>query len=171
MGVFASRIMSKPEPTVPVGTTYTITESGSWTCPASGDWRIELHGGGGGGASDALQGIYATGGGSGEIYTASLKYGDVINVTIGNAGAAWQPGAASVFGNLSLNGGGGGAANPYPGIGGSASGSIASAGNAGRSSSISIGLGNTSVPTQSYGNGGAPGSNGQPGAAIVTFLG
>lgn len=161
----------EPEPTVPVGTTYTITESSEWVCPASGNWQIELHGGGGGGASDLLQNIYATGGGSGEIYLEEIQFGTKINVTIGVGGIAYQAGQPSNFANISLSGGGGGQTNPYPGNGGSASGSIATAGTAGRAASISIGLGNINNTSQSYGNGGSPGESGQSGAAIITFLG
>lgn len=37
---------------VPAGTAWTITESGQWEVPATGQYQVELHGGGGGAAID-----------------------------------------------------------------------------------------------------------------------
>lgn len=161
----------RPQETVPAGATWTITESGQWEVPATGQYQVELHGGGGGGVYGNMYG--ASGGGSGQSYTIELGKGEVVNVSIGRGGVG-AAGGTSSFKNLSIPGGGVGTVN---GInqGGAASGNLATAGQTTYFSSVLGGLGNKNKPSQTYGNGGAAsgtGANmGQPGAAIITFLG
>lgn len=185
-------------PSVPVGTTWTITEDTTWEVPATGSYQIEMHGGGGGGAQSAD--TLASGGGSGEIYEQSLIKGSMIAVTIGVGGEAGpesaygnnsgKKGGTTTFGTLSLPGGGRGRvveedyySVPYAG---NASGSLGEAGSAATEvypdgpSSITGGAGNKTNPAQNYGNGGGayyrfsankgayPGTSG---AVIVTYLG
>ena len=185
-------------PSVPVGTTWTITEDTTWEVPATGSYQIEMHGGGGGGAQSSS--TLASGGGSGEIYEQSLIKGSMIAVTIGVGGEAGpesaygsnsgEDGGTTTFGTLSLPGGGCGRvveekyySVPYAG---NASGSLGEAGSAATDvypdgpSSITGGAGNRTNPAQNYGNGGGAyyrfSSNkgaypGTPGAVIVTYLG
>lgn len=84
---------------IPINTQYVFTEDGTFTVPADGRYKIELHGGGGGsgGAAVALYtrggrryyfGDGGNGGGSGESYTTTLTEGAAFQITIGQGGAA-----------------------------------------------------------------------------------
>lgn len=196
--------MAYSEPPLPVGTSYTITSSGTWTCPATGQWQIELHGGGGGGGggylSSRIPPAYgyngAGGGGSGFLQTISMRVNDIYDIVIGTGGSrgtngfgtpavsstnGGNGGATSIISptgtEITCNGGIGGraATSSAPGSGGAASGNIATSG--GSPTLIGGGLGNIDKPEQTYGNGGVGGSGntqptaGQPGAAILTYLG
>lgn len=142
-------------------------------------YNLELSSFGGGG-----------GGGSGEIFTVRLTKGQKVNVGIGVGGSAgsgspqfgWagsdgSSGEKTLFGELQVNGGGGGyVQSSY--AGGAASGSLATDGSGGGLNySGPGGVGNKNNPSQTYGNGGLggngayAGSAGNPGAAIITFLG
>lgn len=189
--------------TVVLNTVFTITSSQTFTVPETGYYSIEMHGGGGGGGGAYYMGspIVASnsgsgGGGSGQLYTGvHLTKGTQYNVTIGGGGLmGWAHGDNGVaggttsFGSLySLAGGGGGVtATSFSAVGGgSASGSLASAGpqsNVYQTTSIggvSGGYGNTNKTSQTYGNGGASGwtnngacangANGSAGAVILTL--
>lgn len=183
----------------PVGTTWTITESGTWEAPATGKYQVELHGGGGGAAGGTNAYVsggqyYAwsggAGGGSGEVFETVLTKGQQIAASIGLGGAGGASGAngraggTTAFASLSVNGGGPGTAPQIVGgvvstnpQGGTASGSIATNGQDGYVyTSPTGGYGNKNKTSQSYGNGGggAPngaGGAGQPGAVILTYLG
>lgn len=177
------------EPPLPVGTSYTITSSGSWTCPATGQWQVELHGGGGGGGGANTYntpwgvGYYhgGGGGGSGLLQTVRIRanYPCSIVIGLGGAGAVNHTFPGANGGSTSIiyaastqlicPGGFGGEAGTV--VGGAASGNIASAGDG----EIG-GYGNANKPEQTYGNGGnggtiRAGNDGQPGAAILTYLG
>lgn len=107
--------------------TLTATQ-GTWTCPASGSWQIEIHGGGGGGGgSYSTSGaphcfLGAGGGGSGSLYTSSYTRNQTISYTIGRGGAAGvndinddqgtdgSDGQPTTFGTFSVDGGEGGSA-------------------------------------------------------------
>lgn len=105
--------------------------SGTWVCPATGTWEVEIHGGGGGGGG-AIRGggntwamLSAGGSGSGEKYTATYTIGQSINYTIGPGGKAGKSetdsqdstdgenGGKTTFGSYSINGGGGGGTVDY----------------------------------------------------------
>ena len=185
----------RPQETVPAGTTWTITQSGQWEVPATGQYQVELHGGGGGGGGGFITSSCSSfggggGGGSGEIFTVRLTKGQKVNVGIGVGGSAgfgspqfgWagsdgSSGEKTLFGELQVNGGGGGyVQSSY--AGGAASGSLATDGSGGGLNySGPGGVGNKNNPSQTYGNGGLggngayAGSAGNPGAAIITFLG
>lgn len=168
------------EPSIPVGTTWTITSSQSWEVPASGNYQVELHGGGGGGRTGGWLGYtspetsyeYRTfsgggGGGSGQLQMVALRWGESVAITIGAGGTgSWYEGTsvvspsnggASSFGaHFSVNGGGAGSIG-----GGSAAGNIATAGTSGEIVYSGIaynygtgGYGYASKPSQTYGNGG-----------------
>ena len=184
--------MAYSEPPLPVGTSYTITSSGTWICPATGQWQIELHGGGGGGGrahsyntpwgSSFYPG--GGGGGSGLLQIIEIRANYPCSITIGLGGDGGRRGNPSEAGGstsiiyaassqLVCSGGleGGDGSINGEGHGGAASGNIASDGD-GRTG----GYGNANKPAQTYGNGGAggslyEGSNGQRGAAILTYLG
>lgn len=179
-----------PEETLPIGTTYTITQSGTWECPATGTWQVELHGGGGGAARATGNRNYSiSGGGSGELYTSTYKKGASISVTIGAGGsgatssyvATATDGGTTKFGDLSISGGGGSWINYSSVYIGPASGSIATSGNWERNNDTNIvpdssgGYGNKNNTTQTYGNGGSvlnnAAKNGYSGAVILTYLG
>lgn len=188
--------------TVPVGTVWTITEDGDWEVLATGNYQVELHGGGGG-AGGGLNVNYGetywsggAGGGSGELFNASLTKGEIISAQIGqggsggNAGSSFSQGtdgnagSKTSFGDFFVNGGDYGRApktsgnilSQYP-YGGAASGSIATAGSSGSTYANAVGgYGNKNNQSQRYGNGGSgkqngAGESGQPGAAIITYLG
>lgn len=105
--------------------------SGTWVCPATGTWEVEIHGGGGGGGG-AIRGggntwvvLSAAGGGSGEKYTATYTIGQSIDYTIGPGGKAGKSktdsqdstdgenGGKTTFGSYSISGGGGGGTVGY----------------------------------------------------------
>lgn len=178
------------EPPLPVGTSYTITSSGTWTCPATGQWQIELHGGGGGGGGGAYTGG-GGGGGSGELYTVRITSGALLVISLGRGGVSGGTTGdggdgtpTNISGGLTLSceGGTGGRRGLYgtPGQGGAASGSLATPGGNGDQyrNPGAGGYGNRNNRKQNYGNGGSGGghdnsrgSAGQPGAAILTYLG
>lgn len=162
------------EPPLPVGTTYTITSSGTWTCPATGQWQIELHGGGGGGGMGRLYNtpwglgfrLGGGGGGSGLLQTVKIRANYPCSITIGLGGdGGRQDNPSEAGGSTSIiyaastqlvcSGGleGGNGSISEDGRGGAASGNIASDGD-GRTG----GYGNVNKPEQTYGNGGAGGS-------------
>ena len=179
--ILSSRFLdiSEPEPTVPVGTTYTITESGKWTVPATGQWQVELHGGGGCGYYSIYQTGISSGGGSGELFTTILNYGDIITVVIGKGAndSDWD-GEETSFGTLSIQGG----ISGYMTMAGKGVGSLATDGVETTDYDdlpLAGGLGNENKPEQTYGNGGNVDllygrpypREGNDGAAIITFVG
>ena len=105
--------------------------SGTWVCPATGTWEVEIHGGGGGGGGAVRGGgntwalLSAAGSGSGEKYTATYTIGQSIDYTIGPGGKAGKSetdsqdstdgenGGKTTFGDFSINGGGGGGVADY----------------------------------------------------------
>lgn len=151
--------------------------SGTWVCPASGQWEVEGHGAGGhGGSSRGTAG--AGGGGSGEIETITLVTGQVVSYLIGEGNTNSVRGGRTVFGGLNFPGGGS-ASGPSPG---SASGSLATSGSRSQSTYGGAGgKGNKNKPEQTYGNGAngnsrylspsVPVSPGKDGAVILTYLG
>lgn len=151
--------------------------SGEWTCPASGRWHLELHGGGGSGADRDFISTYGGGGGggSGEEYEVTLNANEAISYFIGRCPGAYRDGQTTRFANYQC--GGGLAADGIRG--GSPMGTLATSGQPGgyNYSKGEGGLGNKNKPSQTYGNGGAGGgrnsqvSLGSPGAIILTYLG
>lgn len=105
--------------------------SGTWVCPATGTWEVEIHGGGGGGGGAVRGGgntwalLSAAGSGSGEKYTATYTIGQSIDYTIGAGGKAGttetgsqdstggKNGEKTTFGSYSISGGGGGGVADY----------------------------------------------------------
>lgn len=182
--------MAYSEPPLPVGTSYTITSSGTWICPATGQWQIELHGGGGGGGEGYYTGG-GGGGGSGDVWTVRISRNASLSVFIGSRGLGSHDsengsdgGPTTISGAVALScqGGAGGRRGLIgtPGQGGAASGSLATPGGNGDQyrNPGAGGYGNRNNRKQKYGNGGdgggysnARGSAGQPGAAILTYLG
>ena len=147
-----------------IGTKITILASGSWVCPATGQWGLELHGGGGGGYYQDYNQTGKPGMGSGSYQIVTLNKGTSYNVSVGKGGEARDyeqgyPGEATSFGNYSVDGGVGGNAG-YDGSG-----------------NISDGQYGSPDHSQPYGNGGSGGSrttgsqSGFQGAVILTFLG
>lgn len=189
MAVIICKEVSVPSLAPPVGTTWLYEEDGTFEVPATGNYEVELHGGGGAAAFTIIMNpqypytLYSAGGGSGQLFTVSLSKGETIEISIGVGGTAISgssssnPGGQSSFGEYaSVSGGGGGNLN----AGGSSSGNIATSGEIYKGQLMpnplpSGGLGNSSKPGQTYGNGGgfsgtSP-QSGQPGACIITFLG
>lgn len=169
--------VKKVWPTFPVGSQVILDTvgPGTWTCPAFGRWLLELHGGGGAGGSVNWTNSKAGGGGggSGEEYEIILNAGETISYNIG--GATTSYGQSTIFGEYSVDGGSR-ASNEY---GGPASGSLATSGANGTSSTRFGfgGKGNKNKPSQTYGNGGDGASvssdpgKGTDGAIILTYLG
>lgn len=157
--------------------------SGEWTCPASGQWEVEGHGGGCGGYQGSNITAGDGGGGSGEVYTIDLASGQKISYRIGRGGvgaadtAHARPygGGNTTFGELTFHGASGQAGT----------GSLASGGGRGTQTSGGAGgKGNKNKPEQTYGNGGyggrrsfqgyntyTAGGDGKDGAIILTYLG
>ena len=189
-------------PTFPVGTVIILDTvgSGSWECPASGSWEIEVHGGGGGGGTGyrwQTVGAFTGGGGggSGAQTTANLTRGAMYNYTIGAGGKSDTNGKATSFSDLLTVAGGklGAPGNPpySGGTGGAASGTLATKGGAGGGFPEGVvrggsgGKGNKNNTAQTYGNGGSgadisadlwsdltvKGNPGKDGAIILTYLG
>lgn len=112
-------------PPIPIGTTWTITSSGSWIAPANGKYKITLVGSGGkGGAGCVRKTKYdgdscytcdycgsgsGGGGGAGQtiIQTPVLKKDDLLNITIGrpNSNPTKITGAVSITANGGGTGG------------------------------------------------------------------
>ena len=155
--------------------------SGTWVCPASGQWEVEGHGGGCGGYRGAKGSSGGRGGGgSGDISTIIITAGEAISYEVGQGGTGASvlfanPGAGtdSRFGDItfsgsaSMNAAGSLATNGQP-----PSGFYGGAG----------GKGNKNKPEQTYGNGGnggrrattsdyTSGGAGKDGAIILTYLG
>ena len=175
MAVFFLKHGAVPSLAPPVGTTWLYEEDGTFDVPATGNYEIELHGGGAGGA--VAPNYWCGGGGSGQLQEVYLQKGEVVPITIGSgsSGPSSYTGLAgnpSQFGEYVQVDGGGRAGQAYGG-GGAASGNIATNGTSTYSSSSvndSLGgLGNKNKPDQLYGNGAY--NSGQPGACIITFLG
>lgn len=175
-----------------VGTTYTFTSNGTFTVPKTGSYSIEMHGGGGGGGG-AWNGIAVGasvnraggyGGGSGEIYTATLKKGTSYAITIGAGGSGGAKkttsggdgtdGGTTTFGSLySIAGGygGEGGSRKSSGSDGQCVGSLAQNANEGYDTYYRGGS-----TTGTYGNGGSANSTssgkaGTNGAVFVKYLG
>lgn len=194
--------VKKVWPIFPVGTVIVLDTvgSGSWECPASGRWGIELHGGGGGGGDGSHSSTWygnsgGGGGGSGEYTTVNLVEGTVYDYTIGKGGnpAKYEhSGEDTTFSTLiSVRGGGAGddayAGDDGYGYGGVGRGNIATDGSAGSEGMSETpdggigGYGNKNKPSQKYGNGGqggpgvrygtVRGNPGEDGAIILTYLG
>ena len=161
--------------------------NGTWVCPATGTWEVEMHGGGGGGAlsrnDDSFYG--GAGGGSGEVYTLNLEKGTSHAITIGRGGqsmlgyaGAPYSGGDTTFGDYTVKGGESGS---YWGQGGQGKGSLATSGQSFLygETSPSGGKGNKNNTSQVYGNGGDGGriepveyaQRGKDGAIILTYLG
>lgn len=169
--------VKKVWPTFPIGTQIVLDTvgSGEWTCLASGEWEVELHGGGGAGgyAFGGYKG--GGGGGSGSVFTSNFKEGEILKYTIGAGGTnsnknggPTQIAQLSVFGAFS--------ARYY--AGGDGEGNLGTAGGNGDALAIGLGgLGNPNKPEQSYGNGGdgyaltGKTNPGKDGAIILTYLG
>lgn len=93
-------------------TEWTITSSGTWTVPKTGNYYIELYGGGG---STALRSYYLGGTSCQNYNSIALTQGEDIPVTIGEAGTAYydqsigspvtKDGGDTIFGQYSVNGG------------------------------------------------------------------
>lgn len=174
-------------PIIPVGYQEILDTvgSGEWTCPASGSWQVECHGGGGGAGGSSYM-YHGGGGGSGELFTENFTAGAQVNYSIGAGGkggrggvsylTAGSRGGETSFGSLSLGGGGrGGVASPAPSKG-SGTGSLATTATGGGDYIGIGGYGNTNNHKQTYGNGGSTnygsdGSAGKDGAIILTYLG
>lgn len=157
--------------------------AGEWTCPASGQWEVEGHGGGCGGYQGSNTSSGNGGGGSGEVYTIDLASGQKISYRIARGGdgaadtahARPRRGGDTTFGELTFHGASGQAGT----------GSLAGGGSSGTYSSGGAGgKGNKNKPEQTYGNGGyggrrsyqgyntyTPGGDGKDGALILTYLG
>lgn len=159
---------------VPVGTKITLLASASWTCPCTGTWTLEMHGGGGGGEARHWQGSAQygrevdgdPGGGSGSSQNVTLTKGTVYNVVIGSGGQGQQyedgpisAGGSTSFGSYSVGGG-------MPGTQGTTG-----------TGNIADGQYGSPDHSQPYGNGGDGGTlrndagNGTQGVVILTFLG
>ena len=153
--------------------------SGTWTCPASGQWEVEGHGGGGHGSKRLGTSVGgAGGGGSGELETIILAAGQTITYKVGAGDNYFDQGGTTSFGELEFPGGFSSDSGNVPGL---ASGSIASAGRTTHTRTGGAGgKGNVNNSTQSYGNGGwganasstaSVGEPGKDGAIILTYLG
>lgn len=196
MAVIVSKGIVVPVLAPPVGTTWLYTENGTFTVPATGSYQIEMHGGGGGGGGGTQyvhMGAYfgSGGGGSGTVLTLSLNKNDSCSITIGAGGAGGSPGyeggagngsqgGTTTFGDYSIAGGhaGKGAGMHNALVAGSSSGNLATAGKCyDEDGAVDGGYGNKNNTAQTYGNGGAggynlnKGSDGKPGAVIITFMG
>jgi hypothetical protein len=91
---------------VPTKMSWLLTSSGTFTVPLSGNYYLELHGGGGGANYDYSH----TGGGSGQVYSSIYLTAGIYNVTIGKGGessinAQATAGGATSFGSYSVQGG------------------------------------------------------------------
>lgn len=180
-------------PLIPIGYQVILDTvgSGEWVCPASGDWEIEAHGGGGSGCGSNSHYPYSggAGGGSGELYTRTIKSGQILRYTIGagannyaTAGGSTSFSIVSTSTSIpeSTGGVGGGGPGDGGGSGGSGTGSIATSGGSSYAP-FSIprgGYGNKNNTSQSYGNGGdglagyyMEFNKGEDGAIILTYLG
>ena len=153
--------------------------SGEWTCPASGQWEVEGHGGGGHGSKRLGTSVGgAGGGGSGELETIILAAGQAITYKVGAGDDYFSQGGTTSFGELEFPGG---FSSNYGSTAGRASGSIASSGRTTHTRTGGAGgKGNVNNSTQSYGNGGrganasstaTVGEPGKDGAIILTYLG
>ena len=157
--------------------------SGEWTCPASGQWEVEAHGGGCGGYQGTATRGGGGGGGSGEVYTITLNSGQKISYRVGYGGAGAaatqharpRGGGETTFGELVIDGAK--STSPAGSLGGSGRPASTTSGGAG-------GYGNKNKPEQTYGNGGwggrrsfqgyntyTAGGDGKAGAIILTYLG
>lgn len=93
-------------------TEWTITSSGTWTVPKTGKYYIELYGGGG---STALRSYYLGGTSCQSYDSVTLTQGDVVSVTIGEAGTSYydssigspvtKDGGTTTFEQYSVDGG------------------------------------------------------------------
>ena len=154
--------------------------SGTWVCPASGQWEVEGHGGGCGGYRGSSSRSGRGGGGSGDISTITITAGEAISYEVGQGGTGASnqfviPGAGtdSRFGDITFSG------SDNAG----AAGSLATEGQFPTSFyGGEGGKGNKNKPEQTYGNGGTGGrrsttSNytsggaGKDGALILAYLG
>lgn len=183
-----------------VGQTWIITENTTFTVPVTGNYKLELHGGGGGAGGNFTTGSGSSwttgydggaGGGSGEVYNnISLTANTQQYITIGQGGVkgnggsgsnpatAGQQGGTTSFGSYSIAGGyGGGAATDIGfGAGGAKSGNIATAGSYTYESGVYQPIaGSGGSQYGNYGNGqaysGGGVSSGSSGAVILTYLG
>lgn len=196
MAVIVSKGIVIPSYAPPVGTTWLYENNGTFEVPADGIYQVEMHGGGGGGGGGTHynhMGSYfgSGGGGSGTVLTLPLNKGDSCSIIIGAGGAGGSlgyeepagrgsQGGTTTFGDYSIAGGGGGSGagtynSPYEG---SSSGNLATAGKCyDEDGAVDGGYGNKNNTAQTYGNGGAggydfnKGSDGKPGAVIITFMG
>lgn len=158
-------------------THWLYTRTGTFLVPVTGDYLIEMHGGGGGGADIGMASIGGGGGGSGEQFSCILQKGSVFTITVGLGGNNENPGEAggtTIFHEEIANGihleQSGGAGGGFM-MGGQASGSLASAG-----TRPDGGKGNINKPGQTYGDGGngadhdIDASPGKSGAVIIDLV-
>lgn len=199
MAVIVSKGIVVPSYAPPVGTTWLYENNGTFEVPADGIYQVEMHGGGGGGGGGAYSEYtgwwYGCGGsGSGTLKKLTLTKDETYAIIIGTGGdggsigyqsraGRGSNGGITKFGTYSIAGGygsqGGSASAPTHGDSvGQASGELATVGKAyNTDNSAAGGYGNKNNTAQTYGNGGAggygpnPGSAGQPGAVIITFMG
>lgn len=180
--------VKKVWPNIPVGYQDILDTvgSGTWVCPASGQWEVEGHGAGGHGSARAYMGRGgAGGGGSGEIETITINAGEAVSYSIADANSTSRIGGSTTFGELRFAGGRSSLSSYEPG---SASGSIATSGSIPSTSGGAAtqnrggagGKGNKNKPEQTYGNGGSGASGystttvgfpGYQGGIILTYLG
>lgn len=184
--------VKKVWPTFPVGSVIVLDTVGygSWECPASGQWKIEVHGGGGGGGTGYKRYFGAFtgggGGGSGEQTTAYLTRGIMLNYTIGAGGLGGADGdATSLEPTISSDlifvaGGKCGTPGKPPssgGAGGTASGALATNGGDGKAFPERVakggagGKGNKNNTAQTYGNGGSGADINADGSGELTVEG
>ena len=179
-----SGAVKKVWPLLPIGTQWTYTSNTTFTVPATGEYQIELHGGGGGGGAGGHVyhvagrpqyngGRGGNGGGSGGITTLELTAGEQVAITIGKGGAGGevrlftsvdaQDGTSSSFGSYFTVAGGGageqGQVRVEDGADGESQGNIASGSD-----------GNSNNTTQTYGDGGSGGAGGRIGGASQVSL-
>lgn len=167
--------VKKVWPLIPIGYQVILDTvgSGEWECPVSGNWHIELHGGGGRGGTFDFVAYNAGGGGggSGEEYETTLNVGQKVSYSVG--GATTSSGDTTTFGKYSIQGG----STTWDCQGAAGYGSLATSGKNGANRPGKGGYGNKNKPLQTYGNGGDgadiatdPG-DGKDGAIILTYLG
>lgn len=159
-----------------VGTEIMLLASCTWVCPATGQWGLELHGGGGGGegASDRVS-IGENGTGSGNYQIVSLTKGSSYAVTVGNGGAGGNynasnnvsgtNGGQTKFGSWSVDGGKGGGTST------SSSGNLAQHQRSKMDDNFLYGRGGAGGVEGTFGTSDRDGQNGARGCVILTFLG
>lgn len=178
--------MINNQPIVPVGGVslplnckWTFESDGTWICPKTGVYSLELHGAGGTGYGKKSGNRYYTkgGGGSGNLENAKLIAFVGYRIIIGTNSNDGATSLTSAEGTVYSIGKGGNANSDNVG---SPTGNIASGGSHNMGTSVYYtaegGEGNINNPSQSYGDGGVGrGANeatpGSSGGIIITYLG